>query len=142
MLTGSTQIIALYTCTTRKCEKRVVFKVKSDSHKSRIKMCLFFKERVLLDSIKGCLGSSFQTPPSMSSNNCLGVTLGQNHAKFSFRGCFPWRREMAIRGCFENLWSRIQCKTLVFECPPPTKEYWPSWNQTQSTCLHDRQQLL
>ena len=49
-------------------------------------MCRFLRKRVLLDSIKGCLGVIFQTPPNMFSEKaCLGVNFGGK----SIRGCFP-----------------------------------------------------
>ena len=44
-----------------------------------VKMCIFFRKRVLLDSIKGRLGVIFKTPANSR----------QNHTKFPFRGCFP-----------------------------------------------------
>ena len=78
----------------------------------------FFRKRVLLDSTKGRLGVIFQIPPNIFSKKaCLGVNLGENHAKFSIKGCFSWRGEIMIRVCFKNLWS-CMCTTLVFKWPP------------------------
>ena len=111
----------LYTSARLKLELRghphnsVVHMRDQKNAKKGVKMRLFLRKRVLLDSIKGCLGVIFETS-SNPKKACLGVILGQNYAKFSFRGCFPWRGEIAIRVCFENLWSHM-CTTLVL--PPP-----------------------
>ena len=73
----------------RNAKKGLFFEAKRNSRKLRlgIKICLFLRERVLLDSLKGHLGVSFQIPPNMSSEKaCLRVNLG---AKFSSTGVLP-----------------------------------------------------
>ena len=53
---GATRIIVLCTCATRETRKKgCFFEAKHDSCESRlgVKMCLFLRKRVLLDSIKG-----------------------------------------------------------------------------------------
>ena len=54
-------------------EKRGCFFRLNAMRESRlvVKMCLFFRKRVLLDSIKGHLGVIFQTPQNMSSKKSL-----------------------------------------------------------------------
>ena len=39
--------------------------------------------------------------------------------KFSFRLCFSWRGEIAIRVCFKTCGHERMCTALVFKCPPP-----------------------
>ena len=68
-------------------------------------MHLFLRKRVFLNSATGRLGIIFQTPQNKYSKKaCLGVNLGENCEKFSFRGCFSWRGKILIRVCFKNLW--------------------------------------
>ena len=70
-------------------KKGYFFEAEQDSRESQlgVKMCLFLRKKVPLDSIKGRLGVIFQ---NMSSNEaCLGGKFAENCAKFSFRGVFP-----------------------------------------------------
>ena len=70
-----TWIIVLYTCATRETRKKgCFFEAERDSRESWLgdKMCLFMRKRVILDSIKGCLGSFFKLhqtcPPKKGVN--------------------------------------------------------------------------
>ena len=60
-------------CNQRNAKKGLFFEAKRDSHESHleVKMCLFFRKRVLFDSIKGHLGVIFRTPPKMSPQKSL-----------------------------------------------------------------------
>ena len=77
-----------------------------------VKICLFWRKRVLFDSVKGHLGVIFQTPPNMSSKKSL------------FRGKFGSKIVRNLRlGCVfpgEGKLGLAYVSTLVFECPPPT----------------------
>ena len=106
----------------RNGKKGLFFEAKRDLRESRlgVKMCLFLRKRVLLDSTKGSLGVVFQIPANMFPQKRLfrrGKFGGKITRKFSYRGCFSWRGQIAIRVCFENLWSSM-CTTLVFESLP------------------------
>ena len=105
----------------RNTKKWLFFEAQRDQRESRlgVKMCLFLRKRVILDSTKGRLGVIFQIPPNMSPQKSLF------RGKFERKSCkiliqeeVFLEREIAIRVCFENLWS-LMCTTLVFECPPP-----------------------
>ena len=64
----------------RNRKKGLFFEARRDSHESRlgVKMYLFSRKRVLMDSMKRCLGVIFQTPPNMSSKKaCLGKFGGK-----------------------------------------------------------------
>ena len=83
-----------------KRERRVVFFRLSPLG---VKMCLFLRKRIILNSIKGHLGVIFQTPPKCpppKKKACLGVNLRTKSREFSFRGCFSWTGEIAFRVCF------------------------------------------
>ena len=95
--------MVLYTCATRKMRKKgSFFEAKRDSCESRlgVKMCLFVRKRVLLDSFTGRLGVNFQTLPKMfpqkslfrckfesktTRNSCLGVFFpGEGKSRLGF----------------------------------------------------------
>ena len=62
----------------RNTKKGLFFEAKRDLHESRlgVKMYLFLRKRVLLDSIKERLGVIFQTVPKMSpQKSLLGLNL-------------------------------------------------------------------
>ena len=96
-LPGGTRMMVLYTCTTREMRRKGCFmrSRKRDSRESwlGVKMCLFLRRRLLLDSInmiKGHLGVLFQTPPKNSPQKaCLAAHLG----KIARNSCFVFPGE-------------------------------------------------
>ena len=75
----------------RNRKKGLFFEAKHDLHESQlgVKMCLYLRKRVLLDSIKGCLGVVFQSLPKISSKKaCLEVNLWAKLLETLFKGSF------------------------------------------------------
>ena len=95
----------------RNAKKGLFFEADRDWRESGlgVKMCLFMRKRILLDSIKGCLGSFLklhQTCPQKKKGK-----YGDKITRNCVYGCFSRRGEIAISVYFENLWSRM-CTTV------------------------------
>ena len=106
-------------------------------------MCLFFEKGVLFDSIKGCLGVIFQTPPNMSFKKaCLGVNLrAKSHEILDFPGDGKSRIGMFWKPLVTHV-----CNTSIWVAPwfKGTSFVWIDWKVYLQVCstLLDSYRLL
>ena len=101
---GASQKIVLYTQVTKETQKRgCFFQTKCDSCESRlkVKMCIFLRKKVFLDSIKGRIGV-LNSIKRVLQRSLIRGNVGAKLCEIFDTGCFSWGGEIRIKVCFRT----------------------------------------